>query len=138
MLHRDGRDHDLGAVGDMPLSFSGAARYNLANLAGAALLASMLGVPADIIAAGLERFGANREDNPGRLERWQVGGATVLLDYAHNPEGLAGLLAVAAQLREAGRRTAWACCWARLAIATTRRSRNWRPWPRARGPTGSC
>jgi UDP-N-acetylmuramyl tripeptide synthase len=101
VLHHDQRDHDLGAVGDMPLSFSGAARYNLGNLAGAALLASVLGVAPDVIAAVYARFGARREDNPGRLERWQVGGATVLLDYAHNPEGLGGLLAVATQLRQA-------------------------------------
>jgi cyanophycin synthetase len=38
-------------------------------------------------------------DNPGRLMRFDFNGARVLIDYAHNPEGLRGLLSVATQLR---------------------------------------
>ena len=46
-----------------------------------------------------------REDNPGRLERWSFRGIIVLLDYAHNPDGLSGLLQVASFLRsQAGSR----------------------------------
>lgn len=90
-----GRPHDLGAVAAMPLTHGGAARYNVANAAAAALAASALGVDAATIAAVLARFGACHDDNPGRLQRWQFGGITVLLDYAHNPDGLRGLLDVA-------------------------------------------
>src|SRR5690606_1076866 len=43
----------------------------------------------------LARFGRDNADNRGRLERWTIGGVQVVLDYAHNPEGLAGLLDVA-------------------------------------------
>ncbi len=60
-----------------------------------------LGVAPATIAATLSGFGLSRADNPGRLERWDLPGATVLLDYAHNPGGLAALLAVAASLRPA-------------------------------------
>ena len=35
--------------------------------------------------------------------RFEVGGVHVLVDYAHNPEGLRGLLGVAEHLRGAGR-----------------------------------
>ena len=38
-------------------------------------------------------------DNPGRLERWAYQGASVLIDYAHNPDGLASLLGVARALQ---------------------------------------
>ncbi len=99
LLHRDDARHDLGPAAGMPLALDGAASYNLANLAGAALLASVLGVEASVIASVLAGFGAVRADNPGRLERWTIGGANVLVDYAHNPEGLAGLLGVAQGLR---------------------------------------
>ncbi|MBX9929238.1 MAG: hypothetical protein K2X99_10025 [Gemmatimonadaceae bacterium] len=90
-----GERHRLGPVDEMPLTVSGSARYNCANIVAAVLIASGLGVPPDGMAAVLTRFGAARTDNPGRLERWTLGGVTVLMDYAHNPDGLEGLLAVA-------------------------------------------
>ncbi len=98
-LCQDGRETDLGVAAGMPLAMDGAARYNLANMAGAAMLAASSGISANTIANLLATFGLSRQDNPGRLERWNISGATVLLDYAHNPEGLAGLLAVAEAMR---------------------------------------
>lgn len=101
-LWLDGVVHPLGAADAFPLAVGGAARYNLANLAGAALLAAVQGVPVAAIAGALARFGADRRDNPGRLQRWRIRGADVLVDYAHNPAGLRGLLAVAEGLRGPG------------------------------------
>ncbi len=98
-LGNAGEAHDLGAVAAMPITHNGAAHYNIANAAAAALAAVALGVAPAAIAETLRRFGLARSDNPGRLERWAVHGTTVLLDYAHNPDGLAALLAVAASLR---------------------------------------
>ena len=98
-LSRAGADHDLGSIAAMPLTVEGSATYNIANLAGAALAAAALGVPAATIAAVVARFGANAADNFGRLMRFERGGVRVLLDYAHNPEGLRGLLNVAEHLR---------------------------------------
>jgi UDP-N-acetylmuramyl tripeptide synthase len=101
-LHLSGVNHDLGAVTGMPLSINGVASYNIANLAGAALAAASLGISAQTIAAVYSLFGSNPRDNPGRLMRFKYNGAEVLVDYAHNPDGLRGLLAVAMQMR--GRR----------------------------------
>jgi cyanophycin synthetase len=98
-----GAEHDLGPVAAMPLSVDGAAAYNVANLAAAALAALALGIPAATVAGVLARFGASPADNVGRLMRFDVRGVRVLLDYAHNPEGLRGLLGVAAHLRGDGR-----------------------------------
>jgi len=103
LLSRDGIEHDLGAVDAMPLTMGGAARYNIANIAGAVLAADAMGVPAAAIADVLARFGAANDDNPGRLQRWTLGDVEVLLDYAHNPDGLRGLLDVASGLRRGGR-----------------------------------
>ncbi|SFN33416.1 UDP-N-acetylmuramyl tripeptide synthase [Dokdonella immobilis] len=94
---------DLGAIAAMPLSAGGLARYNITNMAGAVLLADALGIPAATIAAVLADFGRERGDNPGRLEQWSFGGIRVLLDYAHNPEGLRGLLSIARSLGARGR-----------------------------------
>ncbi len=98
-LHHRGIDHDLGSIAALPLSMGGSALYNVANMAGAALAAAALGIAPDTIAAVLARFGTRREDNPGRMMRFEVGGVTVLVDYAHNAEGLRGFLKVATQLR---------------------------------------
>jgi UDP-N-acetylmuramyl tripeptide synthase len=98
-----GEEHDLGPVAAMPLSIGGMATYNVANLAGAALAASTLGIPAATIAAVFARFGENLKDNPGRMMRFDFNGAQVLIDYAHNADGLRGFLSVAAQLRGKGR-----------------------------------
>ncbi|MBT2745081.1 Mur ligase family protein [Lysobacter sp. ISL-50] len=89
--------HDLGEVEALPLTLGGRARYNVANLAGAALAAAALGVDPARIAAVLARFGSQPGDNPGRLQRWSFGASEVYLDYAHNPDGLRGLLEVAAR-----------------------------------------
>lgn len=98
-----GADHDLGAVAAMPLSVGGHAAYNISNLAGAALAAVALGIAPAAIARVLAQFGATPGDNPGRLESWRFGGLTLFMDYAHNPEGLAGLLGVAAASPHTGR-----------------------------------
>jgi UDP-N-acetylmuramyl tripeptide synthase len=96
-------EHDLGKAAAMPLTLGGSARYNIANSAGAALAAFALGIAPETIAGVLAVFGSDARDNPGRLQRWRLGDVQVLLDYAHNPDGLRGLLQVAAGLRAGGR-----------------------------------
>ncbi len=93
------REHDLGTVSAMPLTVGGSAIYNIANLAAAALGAVALGVQPRTIATVFNGFGARPADNPGRMMRIEVGGVLVLVDYAHNPDGLRGLLEVAGHLR---------------------------------------
>jgi UDP-N-acetylmuramyl tripeptide synthase len=103
-LTHHGADHDLGPISAMPLSMGGIAVYNVANMAGAALAAVSLGIPPATIAAVFAGFGSRLQDNPGRMMRFTLGGATVLVDYAHNPDGLRGFLTVAAHLRGAAGR----------------------------------
>ncbi len=98
-----GEEFDLGAVADMPLTVDGTADYNVQNVAGVALAALGLGIRPATVATVLARFGADPTDNPGRLMRYDYRGAQVLIDYAHNPDGLRGLMNVAARLRRTGR-----------------------------------
>jgi UDP-N-acetylmuramyl tripeptide synthase len=98
-LHLSGMAHDLCAVEALPLTLGGAARHNIENLAAAALAAAVVGWPVEAIRHVVQTFGRDPLDNPGRLERWHWRGATVLIDYAHNPDGLAQLLALARSLQ---------------------------------------
>ena len=102
----DGARHDLGSITTMPLTIGGTAAYNIANLAAASLAALALGIPSATVAAVFSRFGANLADNPGRMMRFDLAGVQVLMDYAHNPDGLRGFLGVAQQLRRPGGRLA--------------------------------
>ncbi len=99
LLTRGGVVSNLGKVAEMPLTLGGVAAYNIANIAAASLAAAALGVDAATIAHVLTHFGENRQDNPGRLERWTIAGITVLIDYAHNPDGLANLLRVSQSIQ---------------------------------------
>jgi len=98
-LSHGGHEYLLGAVDSLPLTVGGAAAYNLGNLAAAALAGMALGLPWSAVETTAHQFGANPLDNPGRLERWAYQGAQVLIDYAHNPDGLAAVLRVAKALR---------------------------------------
>jgi UDP-N-acetylmuramyl tripeptide synthase len=83
----------------MPLTAEGTARYNIANIAAAVLAATGLGISESAIRHVLATFGTTRHDNPGRLERWTIDGVEIILDYAHNPAGLSGVLQIARALQ---------------------------------------
>lgn len=103
ILTWQGREHDLGLVAEMPLTIGGTASYNIMNIAASALAAAACAIPPAVIRTVLAEFGRSRMDNPGRMERWSYRGTEVLLDYAHNPDGMQGLLTVAQSLRQSGR-----------------------------------
>ena len=90
-----GRLIDVTAI---PAAFGGAAKHNVANAMAAALLARALGIDKDATARGLASFRNGPDENPGRLNLIPLGGATLLVDYAHNPHGMDALVAVALTL----------------------------------------
>jgi len=98
VLARGARRREVvAAVSEVPIAFGGAARYNVANALAAIGLAGALGVPVEAMARGLAAV-RNEDDNPGRGCLMEIDGFHVLLDYAHNPHGLAALIGLAASL----------------------------------------
>jgi UDP-N-acetylmuramyl tripeptide synthase len=102
VLHHAGRECVVGEVASLALTLGGKARYSISNLSAGALAGAALALPLTSVVSTLGRFGAHPRDNPGRLERWRYRGALVLVDYAHNPDGLHELL-TAARSMQAGR-----------------------------------
>jgi UDP-N-acetylmuramyl tripeptide synthase len=98
VVEERGSRRPLLAVADFPLGLGGAARHNLANGLAAIGLALALGLPDAAIAAGLSGFGGGPRDNPGRANLFEVGGVRLLVDFAHNPHGVAAILAMAEAL----------------------------------------
>ncbi len=103
VLVRSGIREPVAPVSVLPITFGGAARHNVANALAAIAAASALGVPRDAIARGLAGFAGSAADNPGRANLFEIGGVCVVVDFAHNPHGMAALGDIAAALR--GRRT---------------------------------
>jgi UDP-N-acetylmuramyl tripeptide synthase len=103
VLALHGIEHNLGAIDAMPLAAGGHSLFNVSNLATAALGAAGLGVDPATVAAVFARFGADPADNAGRLMRYELGGLNLIVDFAHNPAALTGLVDFAQHLRGGGR-----------------------------------
>jgi len=97
-LFADGQWNELGAVEAMPITLAGHAAHNIDNALAAALSGVIAGVRLSAIRSALAAFGATPLDNPGRLIVRHVGGVTIILDYAHNPGGIAALCITAASI----------------------------------------
>jgi cyanophycin synthetase len=85
-------------ISEVPITFNGSARHNVANVLAAVGAAMGLGISPRQITSVLRRFGRDPRDNPGRANLVEVGGIRILIDYAHNPHGMAALVRVAQTL----------------------------------------
>jgi UDP-N-acetylmuramyl tripeptide synthase len=98
VIRRGGAREVIAPVASAPITFGGAARHNVANALAAIAAASVLGVPTEAIARGLSTFQGSAADNPGRANLYEIGGVRVVVDFAHNPPGMAALADIAAAL----------------------------------------
>jgi len=77
---------------NIPLTYGGRAEFMVQNVLAATLACFVHGVSLEDLRAGLTTFNAGTALTPGRLNFVEVGDVTVLMDYAHNPAGLRGLI----------------------------------------------
>ena len=86
---RDGRrTMPVGYTHQFPATFDGRARMNVQNLLAAVAACHVSGAHLHDIRHGLRTFTTDFFQAPGRLNLVDLGGVTVLLDYAHNAAGL--------------------------------------------------
>ncbi len=81
------------SAGEVPITLAGTAAHNIANALGAAALTEQLGMSLVDIRAGLTTM--SQDANPGRSNLYPVRGFKVLVDFAHNPEAMHALFAMA-------------------------------------------
>lgn len=79
-------------VTNIPLTYGGRAEFMIQNVVAATLACFVHGVSIEDLRVGLTTFNAGTAQTPGRLNFVEVGGVTVLMDYAHNPAGMRGLV----------------------------------------------
>jgi UDP-N-acetylmuramyl tripeptide synthase len=86
---------EVCAADAMPFAARGAAPHNLANALAAIGAAMALGLPVAAQRSALQQFGTSNADNPGRSNRYLIGGATVIADFGHNAEALRAVFTLA-------------------------------------------
>ncbi|HEU4830395.1 MAG TPA: cyanophycin synthetase [Gemmatimonadales bacterium] len=82
----------IAATGEVPLTIGGAARFQYQNILAAIAAAYVQGMRYEDIRAGLMSFFPSPSLTPGRMNLLRVGRGHVLVDYAHNPAAMRGLM----------------------------------------------
>ena len=94
LLRVEGRGRqEICAASDVPITLDGAARHNIANSLAAAALTEQLGASLDEIRKGLRTM--VQDANPGRSNLYEYSEIKVLVDFAHNPQAMQALFAMA-------------------------------------------
>lgn len=99
MLYENGVRVPLCEVEQVPISFGGKARFNIANALAAVLASYATHIAVSDIISGLQSFFQSATTTPGRVNLFDFDGFRVMIDYAHNPHGLRALSELADGLR---------------------------------------
>ena len=87
---------------EVPATLAGVSSHHVQNAMAAAAAALGVGIPGDKVVAGLRTFIPDQERNPGRANVFDLDGRVVVVDYAHNEEGMRGLVEICRGLRPPG------------------------------------
>ncbi|MEM8497581.1 MAG: Mur ligase family protein [Pseudomonadota bacterium] len=94
----DGKNLTISTLSDVPMTMNGAAEHNVANALGVIGLCRTLGFSSEQIHQGLASFGSSADDNPGRGNVFDYDGASVMVDFAHNPHSVNAIVSTLSQL----------------------------------------
>jgi cyanophycin synthetase len=103
VLMTSGRQgHRLLPIEDVPVTLAGISSHNISNAMAAAAAALGAGIPEEAVVEGLRSFVLDPGRNPGRANVFEVDRRVVVIDYAHNEDGMRGLIEICQGLRAAG------------------------------------
>jgi cyanophycin synthetase len=102
LLGPGGRSDTVVAVEDVPATLAGIARHAVQNVLAVASAAVSVGVATERVAEGLRTFLPDAETNPGRANVYTHEGRVVVVDYAHNEDGIDSLTHILRGLRRPG------------------------------------
>ena len=87
---------------EVPSTLAGIASQYVQNAMAAAAAALGIGLAPGSVVKGLRSFVLDPERNPGRANLFEVDARVVVVDYAHNEAGMAGLVEICRGLRPPG------------------------------------
>lgn len=91
-------------VDDIPVTLAGISSHHMSNAMAAAAAALGAGIAEEAVIEGLRSFRLDPDRNPGRANVFEIDGRVVVVDYAHNEDGMLGLVEICRALRPKGAR----------------------------------
>ncbi len=88
----------------IPATYDGQARFNVSNAMHAAAACYLSAVPVQALRAGLANFHCDYETTPGRINWFDGLPFRILMDFAHNPDGIAKLCDFVDRIPVSGRK----------------------------------
>ena len=89
-------------VEDVPVTLAGISSQHTQNAMAAAAAGLAIGLSVEVVAEGLRTFVLDPERNPGRANLFELDERVLVIDYAHNEAGVAGLVEICRGLRRPG------------------------------------
>ncbi|HWA96913.1 MAG TPA: cyanophycin synthetase, partial [Pirellulales bacterium] len=86
------REERMLSLEHVPLTHRGLIGFQVENALATVAAAWGLGLSRETIRVGLQTFAADMEKVPGRFNLLEVHGATVIVDYGHNPSALEAMI----------------------------------------------
>jgi cyanophycin synthetase len=90
---------------EVPMTLAGIASQHAHNAMSAAAAALAIGLPRKAVVEGLRTFLPDADANPGRANVYTLGSRVLVVDYAHNEDGMRGLAEIARGLCPRGAET---------------------------------
>lgn len=88
----------LADLRDVPLTKGGRIGFQVENVLAAVAAGWSVGLARDAMRTALSTFGGDTAQAPGRFNVRTFGGATIVMDYGHNPDALLALIDAASAL----------------------------------------
>ena len=98
------REETILSLDRVPLTHRGRIGFQVENALATVGAAWGLGLSRETIRHGLETFGADMDQVPGRFNLLEINGATVVVDYGHNASALDAMIEALAQFPASRRR----------------------------------
>lgn len=80
-------------IAEVPATHGGRVGFQIENVLAAAAAGWQLGLPLELLRDGLRSFAGSADEAPGRFNVFELDGAAIVVDYAHNPSAVAALVA---------------------------------------------
>ncbi|GAC1472214.1 MAG: cyanophycin synthetase [Isosphaeraceae bacterium] len=92
VLAEGDQEEVLISLDRVPLTRQGRVGFQVENVLAAVAAVEALGVSRKVTCAVLETFDSDVRQTPGRFNVLEIDGATVILDYGHNPSAVSALI----------------------------------------------